>query len=750
MPSRAKRRQLRLSTRRETDVRRDLISQSMTLRSATINEEERSIEAVFATDAPVAVFDWMRYEPIDEVLRADGAELPSQVVLLDTHSRYSLDDVLGSGRAMRRDGNAIVGRLFFDTEDERGKRAWNKVRGGHVTDVSVGYRALEYVDIPAGQSQMIAGQRYTAGKRTLRITTRWALREISVVPIGADSAAKMRGDEFSQSDKERAMNKRLRSFLETLGLRADADDAAAWTYFDGLQDAQRAVAIGLHNTDPQGRAAISEAATPPANSGTPPAARPARTDASPPVDAAAARTAGADAEFERCRAIREAAGGEIPRELVDRAINERWTVERSTREFLDHMRGQMSPPAGGNVDPNRAPAGHSRSRERDTNVRTLAAGVARMTGLNPVGLALRGGGLIEDDRGRAIALTEQDADIGDRYHLRSLWDVCREALRFDGVREPRDEGEFFRAAFSTLSIQAVFTTSAYARLVEGYTLAPDTTMWCQEEDLANFMTHDDITLGKMATPKKLPRGGEAKHGTLSTETESYAAIRYANQLQIDEQDIIDDRLDAISGVVREMGETYQAMRPDLVYALLLRNPTLTADSTAVFAAGHSNQATDALSRTAIQSGAIAMNKQRINGRVVNNPPAYLIVPSDLQFTAAQILGSSVIIPKGNTDGEQGTVNPVQALGLRQITEGRLTSVGVFDPMTEVQVTGSATNWWLMSNRRTVKVLYRRGTGRRPSMRTSVLSQGRWGINWDINLDIGAAFLDFRGAYRGNT
>ena len=45
--------------------------------------------------------------------------------------------------------------------------------------------------------------------------------------------------------------------------------------------------------------------------------------------------------------------------------------------------------------------------------------------------------------------------------------------------------------------------------------------------------------------------------------------------------------------------------------------------------------------------------------------------------------------------------------------------------------------------------YVAGTGRRPVVRPFTLSNGQWGIGWDVKLDIGAKALHFRGLYQGN-
>jgi hypothetical protein len=199
-----------LSTRREPDEqRRDLISDRMlSVRVATLDEEERSVEAVMSTEGQVTVFDWKRWGMIDEVLVSRGAELPEQVPLLENHNRYSLDNVLGSVRNMRAGDQETVGRMFFAADDQRADASWNKVRQGHLDAVSVGYRAVDFTDIEPNKSATVAGRQYTAGSRPLRITTRWQVKELSLVPIGADPGAKIREEagDTASTNKRRSIS----------------------------------------------------------------------------------------------------------------------------------------------------------------------------------------------------------------------------------------------------------------------------------------------------------------------------------------------------------------------------------------------------------------------------------------------------------------------------------------------------------------------------------------------------------------
>jgi len=73
---------------------------------------------------------------------------------------------------------------------------------------------------------------------------------------------------------------------------------------------------------------------------------------------------------------------------------------------------------------------------------------------------------------------------------------------------------------------------------------------------------------------------------------------------------------------------------------------------------------------------------------------------------------------------------------------------VTDPRSGSARTGLDTNWFLTSGAdRGLRVAYRRGTGRQPALRSFTLDRGQWGLGWDINMDIGAAFLDFRTWYK---
>ena len=154
------------------------------LRLDSINEDERSVDAVVATEKPTLVFDLMRFEVVEEILRMDGVRLPKQVPMLDSHDRSTIQKTLGSTRNFRvEDGRLMATNVFSSVEMD----AFTKVKERHITDNSIGYRVTKFVDIPRGEKRKVGGQVYEAGPRfTKRVSLKWEPKENSILAVGAD------------------------------------------------------------------------------------------------------------------------------------------------------------------------------------------------------------------------------------------------------------------------------------------------------------------------------------------------------------------------------------------------------------------------------------------------------------------------------------------------------------------------------------------------------------------------------------
>lgn len=178
------------------------ISPGLSLRAAVVppappasaGADDGGLRWILTTEAPATVFDWERFDFVSEILLMDGLVLPAtkQVPLLDSHSRYSVDDILGSVtdiRSAEAGGYAAVDGLVRFASDDRAQRVLQLVRDGHLTDGSVGYRVDRAVWIPEGEQAAIRGRVFDG---PVKVSYEWSLKEFSATPIGADALAKVR------------------------------------------------------------------------------------------------------------------------------------------------------------------------------------------------------------------------------------------------------------------------------------------------------------------------------------------------------------------------------------------------------------------------------------------------------------------------------------------------------------------------------------------------------------------------------
>lgn len=174
------------------ETRRALTCRAYALRATTADVTARTVEAILATEAPVQVFDMRSWSLVREILVIQGRTFPAQVPLLDTHQRDSVEQQLGSTRAIRVEGNQLVGVRHFSSVPDAAE-AFTKVAEGHLTDGSIGYSVNAFRDLAPGESFDLNGRSFkNDGQDTLRISYEWTLLEDSVCPIGADAGAKMR------------------------------------------------------------------------------------------------------------------------------------------------------------------------------------------------------------------------------------------------------------------------------------------------------------------------------------------------------------------------------------------------------------------------------------------------------------------------------------------------------------------------------------------------------------------------------
>ena len=579
---------------------------------------------------------------------------------------------------------------------------------------SVGASVEQMIHVDAGESAKANGQTFEGPVLVARKST---LGEISFVPLGADNNTSATVAASLETERE---DMGFQNWVEAQGF-----------VFAELTDQQKTSLQASYD------ALAGSSVEAPAIV----AAQPVAVDATADMRIAAANeTARINSITRFCNAQGspqvEIEAGQ-PVDLAEYAIRENLTAERTELLALRAARPE-------------APAVHSRTHDGDCTLEAmqgamvLAAGVdldAEMFGtqqahaLNVPQFLRRG--INDEARQRSMEASHRFADM-------SAVDICAEAIRLDGRQVPQGRRNVIQAAFSGSALDSVFTSSVSASLLSTYNQSEDTTGgWVSEADVPDFKTNEREMLSKGPDLDLLPRGQTAEHLSHADTEESYKVSRYAKQFVVDEQDIIDDMLGALRETPAEMGDAAARLRPDLVYSILLANATL-SDTVALFsAATHANlQTSSALTSATLRDAIESIMTQQDNSVNLNLRPSHLIVPVGLLHDAANLVNSATLLT--GSDVQIGSANPIQMHNLTLVSDSRLDN-GVTDPKSGTVNAGSATTWYMASAMaRTIEVGYIRGSGRAPELRSFVLSQGKWGMGWDIKMDIGAKALDYRG------
>lgn len=157
---------------------------------------EKGINTVATTEAPAMVIDWNRWEIVREILPMKYVVLPKEdyAPLLDSHSRSSIDKVKGSTSEWKADGEELMCKSFI-SEAEPSIR--QKIKEKSIRNVSIGYETYKEftVEIPKNAKVNIDGVDYEnkfEDEAPLLVRTKWKVKELSLVPLGADEAAQLR------------------------------------------------------------------------------------------------------------------------------------------------------------------------------------------------------------------------------------------------------------------------------------------------------------------------------------------------------------------------------------------------------------------------------------------------------------------------------------------------------------------------------------------------------------------------------
>lgn len=774
----------------------EIITRAMSLVPTSLRADARTVRAVLTTEDPVPIYDWRSGEIVLEVLQVGGCDFDDQTPLLRDHRQYSVDSILGSIREVASQDDELVGQVEFGRDlDPDAEKIWRRVEQGHLRRLSVGYdyTRQDYVTLRAGEAQTIGGRVYQAPKdRGMRVVTKWRLREVSVVVIPADRRAMMRAgtagtteqrgtplpgsqdlSDRSQVDSSGEINTRqgapvnpIISFLRGHGLAESVTDVSAaltWArsnlsheHVARLGELCRAESVEFNAAHYRQAPSNPDSGGNPGGSGSGSGGQRSEAGSQGAGDHSGSLADGVRAERERQSEIRLLASQfpQLPAATVTRCIDEGLSLDQTRAAFLEGLRSS----AQDGVDTLRSSGPGIHTRGGDISIRELQAGLMLREGIDPDSACMRSAvsevvtrrrgmqadwiaGGIREGEGRDVVEQTFENARHRGLHNGSLMRFCEEICRRNGGSDTWSEDEVMERAFSSGDFSAVFGAVIHMSMIAGYVETPATyEEFCRVIDVRDFRPNKEAMVNGVGRLKKQGKpGGEAALLNVDDPTlMEVTAERYAGQLKISDQTIINDTFGITGQMPREVGVSARAVPTDLAWSIMLGNPDL-ADGNPFFHTG-TNRVTADLDEAGLAVGTALLKNKKIGNKRIVISETVLLHGTTLSLKAKKILNATTL-PNGADNVSRNSYRRV---------EDNVIDVGCSNPATdpETPITGLPGSYFLFGEpKRSLTVAFRRGTNRGPVIRQAQLDKGEWGVVWDVYVDTGAAPTSRLGAVR---
>jgi hypothetical protein len=209
-----------------------------------------------------------------------------------------------------------------------------------------------------------------------------------------------------------------------------------------------------------------------------------------------------------------------------------------------------------------------------------------------------------------------------------------------------DGGESIRATgFSTNSLSGILGATANKFLTMGFNAVEDS--WRSITSIGSardFKTMTRYALTGDFIYEKVGPAGELKHATLGELSYTQRVETYGKMFAITRQDLINDDLNALTGIPQRLGRGAALKLNDVFYTTYL------AGVGSFWAAGNNNLitgGTTVLSDAGLTAATLKFRQQTDpDGRPTAITPRILLVPPELEVTAAQLMTSTQV----NTGG----------------------------------------------------------------------------------------------------
>lgn len=292
-----------------------------------------------------------------------------------------------------------------------------------------------------------------------------------------------------------------------------------------------------------------------------------------------------------------------------------------------------------------------------------------------------------------------------------------------------------RSALGTDDLSSILSDVANKSLLKGYNESPRTFLpLVRVVGASDFREQHGVTISEAPDLELVNEHGEYKSGKLLDSDESYAVKTYGKIIYLTRQAIINDDSKALTRLPQILGAAAARKESDIIWALIIGNPTLNEDSTAVFHADHNNLESSDIGPVTpdrLSAGRTAMRQQTgPNGAALDLQPRYLIVPA-AQETDGEVVIRSRSLPESQMSS--GVYNPWTSL------------VPISEPRLDADSTKA---WYLAADPSQVDVIEMAylGEADEPYIEQQA-AFNRDAVGFKIRHEFGAGIMDYRGFYK---
>ena len=262
------------------------------------------------------------------------------------------------------------------------------------------------------------------------------------------------------------------------------------------------------------------------------------------------------------------------------------------------------------------------------------------------------GGLANVDKHYTPATLEAAHKASRTTSLGEVLVAAAEANGYDGPRRltAATLRPILQAAWATHAISGILSSTVNKFLLAGFTSVEDS--WRQiasVRSVSDLKTYTSYRLNGGFKFQKVANGGELKNAAASEESRTISADTYGIMTSLTRTDLINDDLGALTAAPTRLGRGGALALNDLFW-------TAFQDDASFFTVARGNKKTSAtaLSIAGLKEAVTLFRKLKdADSNPVAVQPRVLLVPVDLEVTAAELMGSTQIA-SGNTSGQPST------------------------------------------------------------------------------------------------